>query len=272
MFYKMDFLVKFLALTIICCGINLSTVTAFAKSKATTFYQCTNNQYIYCEVGTELIADEIAGSLKYLKNLIEEKQLPFTDEPNFFIYKSLENFVMTTGAIGYMKSVVIHHSVHISPAIHSAHEFGGYDDIIKKVIVHELSHLNLLQNYGEQIYYRIPSWFIEGLATYSSGGAGAESVTATQARNLLKEGIGFSPNKDYEFPTKSMVLKINPQIYYKQAEGFIKFIYEIEPIKFKNLITSLKYGEDFYGVFFDIYQMSVFDVWRLYTYQVLKEY
>lgn len=268
----MGFPARFLFLTVIYCGIYLSTITAFANNKEITFYQCTNNQNIYCEVGTELIADEIAGSLKYLKNQIEEKQLPFINEPNFYIYTSLENFLINTGANGYMKAVVMHQSVHISPTIHSSHEFGGHDDSIKKVIIHELSHINLLQNYGEQIYYKIPSWFIEGLATYSSGGAGAESVTATQARNLLMEGIGFSPSKDYEFPTKSMVLKINPQIYYKQAEGFIKFIYEIEPAKFKKLITSIKNGKDFYVIFFDIYQMSVLDIWRLYTYRVLKEY
>lgn len=265
-------LVKFFIRTIICCCALISAVGAHAENRVITFYQCTNNQYIHCEVGSELIADEIAGSLKYLKNLVEERQLSFTGEPKFYIYTSLENFALNTGANSYMKAAVIHHSVHISPTIHSFHEFGSYDDIVKKVVLHELSHLNLLQNYGDKTYYKTPAWFIEGLATYFSGGAGAESVTATQARNLLMQGIGFSPDKDHEFPTKSMVLKINPQIYYKQAEGFVKFIYELDPIKFKKLIFSLKSGENFYTIFFDTHQVSVFDMWRLYIYQVLKEY
>ena len=268
----MHIFAKIFLLVAVCCFSHAYGVMPSAENKDIYFYQCTNNQYVYCEPGSELIAQEIGESLDDSKKMIEEKQLPFVGNQKFYVYQSLENFLKNTGANGYMKAVVIHQSIHISPTINSFHEFGAYDDTIKKIIVHELSHLNLLQNYGEETYHEIPSWFIEGLATYSSGGAGAESVTATQARNLLAEGIGFSPGKDYEFPTKSGVIKINPQIYYKQAESFVRFIYEIKPIKFKKLIVSMRDGKNFYDVFFETYQLSVFDMWRLYINQVLRDY
>ncbi len=268
----MNFLIRCFVIAALCSSAPVQSVSVSVGDKSIYFYQCTENQYIFCEPGSEHVAGEIADSLKFLKGIVQERQLLFIDEPKFFTYQVIGNFVKNTGATSYIKAAVIGHSVHISPAIYSSHEFGNDHDVFKKIITHELSHLNLLQNYGDQTYFEIPSWFMEGLATYISGGAGAESVTAAQARNLLMEGIGFSPDKDHEFPTKSMVLKINPQIYYKQAEGFVRFIDNLDSTKLKKLLATLKNSGNFHNIFFETYQMSVFDMWNLYTYQVLKEY
>ena len=263
---------NFYLIMVLCCSASLQAGTSTVNNKSISFYQCTDNQYIFCESGSESIANEIADSLNPLKSLIEDKQLTFVVEPKFFTYQSVDSFVENTGGMNVMKAVVIDDAVHISPAIYAFHEFTDHSNNIKRIVVHELSHLNLLQNYGEETFYKIPSWFHEGLATFVSGGAGAETVTAAQAGQLLKEGVGLSPDKDFEFPTKSRVLKINPHIYYKQAEGFVSFIYDLDPIKFKRLIAFQKKRSDFHGIFFDIYQMNISDVWRLYYYRILKEY
>ena len=233
---------------------------------------CTNYQHMLCEHGVEDVAHEIVGHLPHLKRIVEEKQLPFVRDVNIYVYKNIDTFVKRSGATSNVRAAVTNDAIHVSPTINSFHEFGSYEDLLIKTMTHELSHLNLLQNFGHNNYQHIPSWFLEGLATYVSNGGGVESVSGYQAKKMLIEGMGFSPEKEGDFQEKIKALKINPQIYYKQAEGFVRFIYSMGHEKFDKFLKSLITDGGFNQLFIANYKVSVGEMWRYYFNVISREY
>jgi hypothetical protein len=160
------------------------------------------------------------------------------------------------------RGVAFFDRVTMSPAIWR--EEPGF---LEAYLTHELSHEHLLSHLSPFDYFRVPAWFLEGLAVAVSDGGGAQRVAADDAMREIAAGRfiatpdetgsilphGFAPPQDYENDDERMRM----HMAYRQAGLFVRFLRAQNPSAFRAFMERLLAGERFSPAFEESFASSV---------------
>jgi hypothetical protein len=207
---------------------------AAMQSKA-DFVHCTADQRIFCEPGSEALAEAIAPLLPAAIAKIEAAQYSAFSQPiEIYTFRSAENFAAHSGASSAAGAVSLQR-LNLSPILHRTPER------IRGILTHELSHLHLQLQMGSIAWASVPSWFHEGLATWVSDGGGAEKVSAEVAWRALRAGARFEPEDSSWplFPKTARHYDLAPHMYYRQAALFVAFMHEQDPAAFRTMLLAI---------------------------------
>lgn len=226
---------------LLCAAALLSSgCTAFRVANAAMqskagFVHCTLDQRIFCEPGSEALAEAIAPLLPEAIAKIEAAQFSVFAQPiEIYTFLSPERFAAHSGA-GSAAAAVSLQRLNLSPILHRTPER------IRGILTHELSHLHLQLQMGSIAWASVPSWFHEGLATWVSDGGGAEKVSAETAWRALRAGARFEPEESQWplFPKTAWHYDLAPHMYYRQAALFVAFIHDQDPAAFKQMLLAV---------------------------------
>jgi hypothetical protein len=139
---------------------------------------------------------------------------------------------------------------------------------------HELSHALIFQNSEFIEYFRgnLPTWFLEGIATYYSNMSGVDVYPSFEAvETRMKAGIYVNPkyvNSGFLAPDSDEVRKLNIEV--KWPFLYSEFALVIEKLnkyygsdKLLRLINTIGKGQDFYTLFTAIYGMNFEQCWDI---------
>ncbi len=138
-------------------------------------------------------------------------------------------------------------------------------------LTHELSHEHLFSHLSSVDYFRIPAWFMEGLAVMASDGGGAQFVSIEEAKRAIGEGrVIETPDEPYlpgnfslKFPPRYNGENIYRRAHmaYRQAGMFVAYLRDKNPAAFKSLLHRLLSGERFKTAFQASFGSSVAGNW-----------
>jgi hypothetical protein len=106
---------------------------------------------------------------------------------------------------------------------------------IPSPLAHELTHAWCQQRLGALGFILTqPVWFREGLATLASGGGGAETVSAEEARAALRAGRRFEPAawELFFLPHTASRYGLRPRMFYRESALFLAHLHEGDPPAF----------------------------------------
>lgn len=236
-----------ITVVLLCAAALLSSgCTAFRVANAALqskaeFVHCTADRRIFCEPGSEALAEAIAPLLPEAIAKIEAAQFSaFTQPIEIYTYLSPESFAAHSGA-GSAAAAVSLQRLNLSPILQHTPER------IRGILTHELSHLHLQLQMGSIAWASVPSWFHEGLATWVSGGGGAEKVSAETAWRALRAGPRFEPEDSQWplFPKTAWHYDLAPHMYYRQAALFVAFMHDQDPAAFRTMLLAVAAKTDF---------------------------
>lgn len=217
------------------------------------------------EPGAEDYADKIALFLPAAIRQIEEKQYnSFVKPVAVYICASRESFKKLYGAdvrAGMLTKLFL------SPRV-----FEHGDEIGKKYLMHELSHLHLWQQLGFYKMSKLPMWFKEGLATYVSNGGGGHLVSQKQAMEYIRSGKHFVPNDvgGFIFRKTPSDFGLRPHMFYHQSMMFIRYLATIDQPAFQRLLSSVENGESLSAALQASYHKQLKDLWSEFLYKIGK--
>jgi hypothetical protein len=137
-------------------------------------------------------------------------------------------------------------------------------DTHKESLMHELSHLHLLQRLGILKYRKIPHWFTEGLANITAG-SGGEGISEDMAARFIKEGRHLAVAEKGNFLTSlTKVIQaagLSGPMYHRQNRMFVAHIRSLSPDAFQSLLLSLQEGEDFAVSFRHHFNSDPLELW-----------
>jgi hypothetical protein len=137
-------------------------------------------------------------------------------------------------------------------------------DTIGLLVAHELSHAHLQQWMNMIDFARLPSWFREGLATYASGGGGAETVTDDEARQAIRDGRRIIPISSGSLFVQGSIVQdgVPARLAYREASLFTAFIARNSRGGLRALIDDLINGKPFAEAVETRLGMTVDGAWR----------
>jgi len=224
-----------------------------------------NDDRILFEPGAQNYADKVASFLPSAIQQVEEKQYRHFVEPvRVYVCGSRESFKKYYGAdvpAGVLKKLFL------SPRIF---EYG--DEIAKKYLTHELSHLHLQQQLGVYKMSKLPMWFKEGLATYVSNGGGANLISQKKAIDSIRAGKYFVPNKadGFIFKKTPSDFGLEPHMFYRQSMMFISYLAAINEFGFQKLLLSVESAERFSTALQSAYDRKLEELWNEFLHEVKK--
>lgn len=213
---------------------------------------------VFYEPGAEEFAREVAKAMPHAVARVEAGQyLPFKEpgRVQVCVCATKESFHDMTGrdvrAIAMRK-------VFLSPRLMER------PDRIPAYLAHELSHMHLMQRIAPLNYLRLPFWFTEGLATFVSGGGGAQEVGASEAIEAIKAGKRFEPNGrgGIVFRKTPGRWGLKPQMFYRQAMLFMDFLKDEDEESFRNFILGVQNGDKVDRSFEKSFGMSLAEMWK----------
>lgn len=220
---------------------------------------------ILFEPSAENYANKVSLLLPSAIQQIEEKQYHcFTEPVRVYVCASRESYKKYYGAD--VRAGVLT-KLFLSPRI-----FDSGDEIAKKYLTHELSHLHLQQRLGIYKMNKLPMWFKEGLATYVSSGGGAHLSTEKQAIKLMRAGKHFIPNlaDGFIFKKTPSDFSLEPQMFYRQSMMFINYLAEMNKPGFQKLLLSVESGEYFPTALQAAYSKQLEELWSEFLKEVKK--
>ncbi len=225
-----------------------------------------NDNRVLFEPGAEGDANKIASFLPSAIKQIEEKQYRHFVEPvRVYVCASRESFKKYSGADA--RAAVLIKKLFLSPRV-----FDYGDEIAKKYLMHELSHLHIQQQIGIYKVSRLPMWFKEGLATFVSNGGGAHLVSEKQTIESIRAGKHLAPNKADGFIFKKTPndFGLEPHMFYRQSMLFIRFLAAMDASGFRNLLLSVENGEQFPTALQAVYHNQLEELWNEFLNAVKK--
>jgi hypothetical protein len=139
-------------------------------------------------------------------------------------------------------------------------------------LAHELSHLHLEQQIGKWKFARIPGWFKEGLATYVSGGGGAQKVSESEAIEAIKAGKHFEPHETggIFFRKYGHHWGLSPHMFYRQSMMFVAYLKSIDEQKYRSFLLSIQDGTCFSDSFDDAFNARPEEIWQEFVINIKK--
>lgn len=120
------------------------------------------------------------------------------------------------------------------------------------ILTHELSHAHLQSWISVLSFYRLPSWFKEGLAVMVSCGGGAEGVSEVQAREAIRRGDHIAVESAGSLLDLAAIKFLRPsekpdtpartQMAYRQAGLFVAFLRDMDPVGFARMMNAVLDG------------------------------
>lgn len=215
-----------------------------------------NDSKVLFEPGGEDYANKIVSFLPSAIKQVEKKQYShFTEPIKVFVCASRKSFKKYFGAdvrAGVLTKLLL------SPRVF---EYG--DEIGKKYLMHELSHLHLQQKLGLLKMRKLPMWFKEGLATYVSNGGGAHFISDKQAIMSIRSGHHFVPNKTDGFIFKKTPsdFGLKPQMFYRQSMMFISHLAVMDKVGYRMFLLSVESGDRLPDALQATYKKSLETLW-----------
>ncbi len=242
-----------------------STVRQSIATLRTTdyFIAAQNDSRVLFEPGAEAYAEKIVALLPEAIQQIEARHYRQFPKPvKIYVCGSQESFRKLYGK-DVRGGVLL--KLFLSPLI-----FEGSDHIVSLYLMHELSHLLILQQIGPHKRNRLPFWFKEGLATYASDGGGAHSVTEMQAIHSIQSGKFFVPNESggLIFRNTPSDWGLQPHMFYRQSMMFVTYIKSVDEAKFTLFLLSVQNGQKFSKALKQVYGKSLADLWNQYLQEI----
>ncbi|NIM90648.1 MAG: hypothetical protein GTO17_06830 [Candidatus Aminicenantes bacterium] len=236
---------------------------ALLKSKSHFMVHSADSRVLY-EPGAEGFADRIAAFLPTAVEEVEKGHYLSFKKP-FKVYvcstqQSHNEFIANPTSYP-IRGAALKKKVFIAP---SAFSFKGLDTH-RESLMHELSHLHLLQRVGMLKNRRIPHWFKEGLANLVAG-SGGEGISQKMAIRSIKEGRHLVLQEKGGF-LKSLTKVIlaaglTGPMFHQQNKMFVNYIHRVNPEAFKRLVLAIQNGEKFSISFVKYFKMSPQEMWN----------
>ncbi len=201
------------------------------------------------------MAREVAKALPSAILTVEQRQgRPFQATPTIFVCASVGSYA-AYGGNAASGGAVIRGRLFLSPKPQNDAER------IPRLLTHELSHLHLAQQRG--VLRGLPMWFEEGLATYVSGGGGAEQVSAGQARLALLSGQALVPDTQLGFFHRSTPssLGLSPHLFYREGAMFLESLERRDSARFRTLLLAVEDGQPLEEAFRQAYGEDIPQAW-----------
>ena len=139
-------------------------------------------------------------------------------------------------------------------------------------LTHELSHEHFFSQLSALDYYRIPVWFIEGIAVMVSDGGGAADVSAEAAMKAICSGraipvtdepgwfnnVSLAPQPA---ATADEDIRSRMHMAYRQAGLFVSYLHDSNPRAFSALLADLYSGVRFKPALEVAYGLPLAQVW-----------
>lgn len=256
-----------LALALFLLLIGIAAFTGGARWRALLaskgeFTQCTADSRILCEPGSERLATLVAQSLGTAATKVEQAQFsPFSEPIRVYTYANVDSFVKHSASNPNLLGVVVGGQLHLSPV---ALEL---PDRLAPLVVHELSHVHLSQHLNMLSFNRLPGWFLEGLATDVSGGAGAENVSEHDALISMAKGLCIIPHTAMGWMGggRGAPPGMRSHMFYRQSAMFVTYLRSIDETKFMHLLQGLNAGQALEEAFISAYGQAIDALWRGFT-------
>lgn len=224
----------------------------------------TDKRVLY-EPGAEAFAEQMAELLPQAIEQVEAGHYrPFVKPVTIHVCASQENYEKLTG-IKAPASITLK-GVFFSPRLVEEQR------PLSLYLAHELSHLHLEQQIGKWKFARLPAWFKEGLATYVSGGGGAQNVTESEAVEAIKTGKHFEPNEKGSifFRKYGHHWGLSPQMFYRQSMMFVAYLKDTGEEKYCSLLLGIQDGAGFSKSFHTAFDASLAEIWKEFLTEIEK--
>jgi hypothetical protein len=258
----MRFLKISIAVIVLSFGLGGCTVLRVANAwvqPKDDFSKCTSDIRIMCQPGSEELAKSIVPLLPDAIETVERAQFSkFAAPIVIYIYNTRESFSIHSGASVLAAGAASLGALNLSPKLLSTPER------TKRVLTHELSHLNLQLQMGTLAWARVPSWFHEGLATWVSNGGGAENVSEDEAYAAIKQGKHFEPDDSQWalFPKNASSYGLEPHMYYRQAAIFVAFMHDHDAVAFEKMFRAIEAKTAFAAAIESSFHESLPSLWQ----------
>jgi hypothetical protein len=240
---------------------------SFAALRSTEhFIPSADDTRILLEPGAEDYANKIASFLPSAIQRVEDMQYQHFAKPvRVYLCASRESFKKYYGADARAGVLT---NLFVSPRI-----FDYGDDIAKKYLTHELSHLNVQQQIGVYRMMKLPMWFKEGLAAYVSDGGGAHLVTREQAIQSMRAGKCFIPNRadGIIFKKTPSDFNLKPHMFYRQSMIFIAYLKAVDEPGFRKMLLAVESGERLPRAIQAAYNKKLEELWNEFLYDMRKK-
>jgi hypothetical protein len=237
------------------CSVTRSAISSLRSTDH--FIPLKTDKSVLYEPGAEAFAEHMAELLPQAIEQVEAGHYrPFVKPVIIHICASQESYEKLTG-IKAPASITIK-GVFFSPRLVEEQR------PLSLYLAHELSHLHLEQQIGKWKFARLPAWFKEGLATYVSGGGGAQNVTEPEAIEAIKAGEHFKPHEkgNIFFRKYGHHWGLSPQMFYRQSMMFVAYLKDTDEEKYRSLLLGIQDGAGFANSFHNAFGVSLAEIWN----------
>ncbi len=235
-----------------------------------------DDRRVLYEPGTEDAAAEISATLNEAITQIEAAQYgKFKEASKIKIYvfddmNRYRNFRYNTGGATFggatTNEIFISHQRIRERLASDKCQSNICPETVAGIVLHELSHVHLRQYVGSWRYTSdIPSWFLEGLATLVSGGAGAGLSSEKEEKKSILAGSHFTPTDTGSIVQKPETvgdLEPNTFRFYRQSQMFVGFLRQTNPAAFQAALEGILAGRKFRTVWQSGYEADMADLWK----------
>ena len=223
---------------------------------------------LYFEPGMETMAKAVQNGWSESIAVVEASQgSPFPKPVKVYLCASWSSFNAFTGAPAKGRA----RGATFGEAVYLSHEAGRLGDP-KGVLIHELSHLHLKQHLGMSFTWRIPEWFLEGLAV-SVSGSGAERITGEEAAEAIQNGqtlVLHTRGRGLN-PRRARDHGLSHFMYYRQSAMFVGYLKAKDPERFERFLGDLIHGGNFTTAFKNRFGTSLKGAWLAFTKNLSSE-
>ncbi|HEY3309221.1 MAG TPA: hypothetical protein VGJ93_12265 [Desulfuromonadaceae bacterium] len=252
-----------LAANITGCSLLRSSISTLKSTDH--FVPMTTDRRVLSEPGADDVAVVVAADLADAIATVEKEQYrAFAKPVQVYVTRDEESFAAFTGVSKQALGTVII-KVFLSGKLRKE------PDRIRRILVHELSHLHLGQQLGIYGYNaNLPSWFQEGLAVTVSGGGGAEKMSEAGAARAILAGTGLKPEASGSFFFKKFANSygVEPPLFYRQSGMFVAWLRNYDLERFRLFLLAIEDGKEFEGSFNQAYGMNLDEAWQRFTDQL----
>ncbi len=256
------FIIVFL-LTCSSCSVTRSAISSLRSTDY--FVPLETDKRVLYEPGAEKFAQQMAELLPQAIEQVEAGHYrPFVKPVTIHICVSEESYEKLTG-VKAPASITLK-GVFFSPRLVEEQR------PLSLYLSHELSHLHLEQQVGKWKFAHLPAWFKEGLATYVSGGGGAQNVTESEAIEAIRTGKHFEPHEKGSIFSRKYGHHwgLSPHMFYRQSMMFVAYLKNVNEEKYRGFLLAIQDGAGFSKSFYNAFDKNLEVTWKEFLVEIEK--
>jgi len=245
------------------CSVTRSAISSLRSTDH--FVPLETETRVLYEPGAEAFAEQMAELLPQAIEQVEAGHYhPFVKPVTIHICVSEESYGKLTG-IKAPASVTLEGMFFSPRLVEEQRPLSLY-------LAHELSHLHLEQQIGKWKFAHLPACFKEGLATYVSGGGGAQNVTESEAIEAIKAGKHFEPHEKgcIFFRKYGHHWGLSPHMFYRQSMMFVAYLKDINEERYRSFLLGIQDGAGFSESFHNAFDASLEEIWKEFLTEIEK--